>query len=486
MQKTIAIIGGGPAGLMAAEVIGAHDVKVDVYDSMPSLGRKFLMAGKSGLNVTHSEPIERFVSRYGKRRAQIEPMLKQFGPDQLRQWARDLGIETFVGTSGRVFPVGMKASPLLRAWLKRLNDSGVTFHLRHKWKGFLTPELALAAVRVASLWDPGGENRDMIGLKFETLDGEQEVKADAVVVALGGGSWARLGSDGAWIPALKQAGAQVEPLRPSNCGFDVNWSLYFRERFEGHPIKPVVLSFDSFHQQGEFIVTKEGVEGSLIYAASSLLRDEIDAKGSAVMMLDLAPDRSHEWLVERLSRSRGSRSMASHLEKSVNIKGVKAGLLREFVSKEDFSHLQPLAHYIKNLPIPLIAARPLDEAISSAGGVRFESLDDRAWTFARLVVFNQRIFVGITAQNCIDIFHAAEISTDRNILDSTLMYVRRLRFIPRTSILLPRNASLRTREINIHIRAFEFLNLFIHVITLSVNLHTLMDYCHNPCSVFSQ
>ncbi len=365
MQKSVAIIGGGPAGLMTAEVISAQGLKVDLYDLMSSLGRKFLMAGKSGLNISHSEPFERFASRYGKRRAQIEPMLKQFGPDQLRQWAHDLGIETFVGTSGRVFPVGMKASPLLRAWLKRLDDLGVTFHLRHKWK----------ASCLCSRPVPGAED-GALSLLFESPNGDVAVKADAVVLALGGGSWARLGSDGAWIPVLKQAGAQVEPLRPSNCGFDVAWSVHFRERFEGHPIKSVVLSFDSFHQQGEFIVTKEGVEGSLIYAASSLLRDEIDAKGSAVIMLDLAPDRSHEWLVERLSRSRGSRSMASHLEKSVNIKGVKAGLLREFVSKEDFAHLQPLAHYIKNLPIPLIATRPLDEAISSAGGVRFESLDE--------------------------------------------------------------------------------------------------------------
>jgi len=367
MDKSVAVIGGGPAGLMAAEVISVHGVKVDVYDSMPSLGRKFLMAGKSGLNITHSEPFEQFVSRYGKRRAQIEPLLKRFGPDELRQWVHGLGIETFVGTSRRVFPVGMKASPLLRAWLKRLDDSRVTFHLRHKWTGWLSP--ASAAV-------PGGEDAALSTLTFETQDGDVAIQADAVVLALGGGSWARLGSDGAWVDRLRRAGAEVEALRPSNCGFDVSWSPHFRERFEGHPIKSVVLSFGSFRQQGEFIVTKEGVEGGLIYAASALLRDEIDAKGSAMMMLDLAPDRSHEWLVERLSRSRGSRSMASHLEKNVTIKGVKAGLLREFVSKEDFLNLQPLAHFIKNLPIPLIATRPLDEAISSAGGVTFESLDE--------------------------------------------------------------------------------------------------------------
>jgi uncharacterized flavoprotein (TIGR03862 family) len=361
MRNSVAIIGGGPAGLMAAEVISARGrfAKVDVYDSMPSLGRKFLMAGKSGLNITYSEPFEQFVSRYGKRRPQLEPMLKRFGPDELRQWVHGFGIETFVGTSGRVFPVGMKASPLLRAWLKRLADSGVTFHPRHRWKGFLS-------------FAQGGLSL----LNFESPKGEKTIQADAVVLALGGGSWSRLGSDGAWVPWLEQAGVQVEPLKPSNCGFDVDWSLHFRERFDGHPLKSVVLSFGSFRQQGEFIVTKEGIEGSLIYAASALLRDEIDARGSAVVTLDLAPDRSYEWLVERLSKPRGSRSMASHLEKTVNIKGVKAGLLREFVSKDDFQKTERLAHFIKNLPILLIATRPLDEAISSAGGVTFESLDE--------------------------------------------------------------------------------------------------------------
>jgi uncharacterized flavoprotein (TIGR03862 family) len=356
MNKSVVVIGGGAAGLMAAEAISAQGMNVHLYDSMPSLGRKFLMAGKGGLNITHSEPFEQFVSRYGKRRAEIEPMLRKFGPNELRQWVHGLGIETFVGTSGRVFPagVGMKASPLLRAWLKRLADSGVTFHLRHKWQG----------------WLPDGS------LHFETPNGSAAIKADATVLALGGGSWSRLGSDGAWVPWLEQAGIPVAPLKPSNCGFDVHWSPHFRGRFDGHPIKSVVLSFGTFQQQGEFIVTKEGVEGSLIYAASALLRDEIEARGSAVMTLDLAPDRSAEWLAERLSKPRGSRSTASHLEKTVNIRGVKAGLLREFVPKDDFANAERLAQSIKNLPIPLIAARPLDEAISSAGGVTFESLDE--------------------------------------------------------------------------------------------------------------
>jgi hypothetical protein len=353
VNTSVVIIGGGPAGLMAAEVISTRGIQVDVYDSMPSLGRKFLMAGKSGLNITHSEPFGRFVSRYGNRRTQFEPMLNRFGPNELIQWVHGLGIQTFVGTSGRVFPVGMKASPLLRAWLKRLTDAGVTLHLRHKWKGWL-PDKAL---------------------QFASPNGDVTIKADVTVLALGGGSWSRLGSDGAWIPWLEQAGTQIEPLKPANCGFDVDWSAHFRERFEGHPVKSVALSFGDFRQQGEFIVTKEGVEGSLIYAASALLRDEIEARGSAVMTLDLAPERSQEWLVEKLSKPRGARTMASQLEKTVAIKGVKAGLLREVVAKEDFSRVERLAYFIKNLPIPLIRPRPLEEAISTAGGVTFESLN---------------------------------------------------------------------------------------------------------------
>ena len=354
MNHSVAIIGGGPAGLMAAEVLSQQHIKVDVYDSMSSLGRKFLMAGKSGLNLTHSEPFEKFVSRYGNRRKEIEKWLMDFTPDDLREWAHRLGVETFVGTSGRVFPKEMKASPLLRVWLKRLDEAGVNFYLRHKWVGW---------------------NADK-SLKFETPEGEKPVNADAVVLSLGGGSWARLGSDGAWVNWLKQAGVKVEALKPSNCGFDVAWSPHFRGKFNGHPIKSVVLSFESFRQQGEFIVTKEGVEGSLIYAASALIRDAIEVKGEAVISLDMAPDRSHEWLFEKLSKPRGSRSMSSHLEKTVGLKGVKAGLLYEFVSKEDLLSVEKLTSSIKQLRIPLIAPRPLDEAISSAGGVTFESLNE--------------------------------------------------------------------------------------------------------------
>ncbi|HEY5269713.1 MAG TPA: TIGR03862 family flavoprotein [Anaerolineales bacterium] len=359
-SHSVAVIGGGPAGLMAAEVLIQGGVRVDLYDSMPSVGRKFLVAGKGGLNLTHAESREKFISRYGKRRAQLEPLLDKFGPEELRSWVHELGIATFVGTSGRVFPVGMKTAPILRAWLLRLRKGGVTFHMRHKWCGW--------------------SNDD--SLRFETPDGETSVSPNAVVLALGGGSRARLGSTGAWVPLLIERGVAVAALKPSNCGFDVNWSEHFRTRFEGFPLKSVIASFtnskgNAFHKQGEFIVTATGVEGSLIYAISAQLRDEIEANGCAVIKLDLAPGWSLPRLRDRLSQPRGSRTLSGHLERSVHIKGVKAGLLREFVPKQDFADPERLASAIKELPIPLIAPRPLDEAISSAGGVLFEELDER-------------------------------------------------------------------------------------------------------------
>jgi uncharacterized flavoprotein (TIGR03862 family) len=355
----LAIIGGGPAGLMAAEVLTQAGLRVDLYESKPSMGRKFLVAGKGGLNLTHSESLEQFLSRYGARRPQLEPLLKDFGPGQLRQWAQGLGIETFVGTSGRVFPVGMQTAPLLHAWLERLRAAGVTFHTRHTWLG----------------WNNAGS------LRFATPAGETAMQADAVILALGGGSWPQTGSTGAWIPILADRGVPVAPLKPANCGFDAAWTEHFRTRFAGHPLKTVLLSFTDSHgrafsQPGEFIVTETGLEGSLIYACSALLRDEIEATGQAVIHLDLAPGWTQARLLQRLSRPRGAKSISSHLERSVGLKGLKAGLLWEFVPKADFADPEKLAHAIKDLPIPLLAARPLKEAISSAGGVRFEALDE--------------------------------------------------------------------------------------------------------------
>jgi uncharacterized flavoprotein (TIGR03862 family) len=355
----VAVIGGGPAGLMAAEILLRGGARVALYDAMPSVGRKFLVAGKGGLNLTHSEPREQFLSRYGARRPQIEPLLAQFGPDELRKWAAELGIETFVGTSGRVFPTGMKAAPLLYAWRQRLGNSGLEFHPRHKWIG----------------WNADNS------LHFEAPDGEKHVQAGAVILALGGGSWPQLGSTAAWIPLLAARGIRIAPLKPANCGFDVRWTEHFRAKFDGQPLKSVVLTFTDrsgavFQRQGEFIVTPNGVEGSLIYALSAPIRTEIELSGSASIHLDLAPGWPHQRLVERLSQPRGSRSMASHLEKTVGIKGVKAGLLWEFVPRENFSDPEKLAAAIKALPIPLVAPRPLEEAISSAGGVAFDNLDE--------------------------------------------------------------------------------------------------------------
>jgi hypothetical protein len=365
MNKSVAIIGGGPAGLMAAEVLSKHNIKIDVYDSMPSLGRKLLMAGKSGLNITHSEKFEGFVSRYGNKKTEIEKWLKQFSPDDLRNWVHEFGIETFIGTSGRVFPKGMKASPLLRAWINKLSESEVEFHVRHKLVG-LTSLTGLT----------GLNSRTGLTCQFETPDGLKQVEADALILALGGGSWRRLGSTGEWVELLKQLEVKVEALKPANCGFDVAWSKHLVEKYHGHPIKSVTLSFDSFHQQGEFIITKEGVEGGLIYSASAMMRDEIEKNGKAIIFLDLAPDKTKEQLIEKLSKPRGSRSLSSYVEKTMGIKGVKMGLLYEVLSKEDFANAEKLASFIKRLPISLIATRPLDEAISSAGGVSFDSLNE--------------------------------------------------------------------------------------------------------------
>ncbi len=359
-NKSVAIIGGGPAGLMAAEVLAQGGVRVDLYDAMPSVGRKFLLAGKGGMNLTHAEPAAAFLSRYGMRNAQIAPLLDGFGPEALRAWVHGLGIDTFVGSSGRVFPADMKAAPLLRAWLHRLREAGVRFHMRHRWLG----------------WDEDG------ALRFLAPPGELTMQADAVVLALGGGSWARLGSDGAWLPLLAQRGVAVAPLRPANCGFEIAWSEHFRTRFAGHPLKSVTVSHTdaagvAASRQGEFVVSGSGVEGSLIYALSAPLREQIAAAGSVLLHLDLMPDWRSQRVLDEVARPRGSRSMSSHLQSRLGLKGVKTGLLRELASAQDFAEPARLAAMIKALPLRLTATRPLDEAISSAGGVTFEALDQR-------------------------------------------------------------------------------------------------------------
>ena len=385
LRCDVAIVGGGPAGLMAAEVLARAGVAVHLFDAMPSVGRKFLLAGKGGLNLTHSEPHAPFATRFAARQPQIEPLIAAFGGPEVRAWAEGLGVETFVGTSGRVFPADMKAAPLLRAWLQRLRGQGVQFHMRHRWLG----------------WAQDG------ALRFAAPAGEVQVRAQAVVLALGGGSWARLGSDGAWVPLLAERGVAVAPLRPSNCGFDVlradapagetrraflqellgrtptppvGWTPHFTERFVGQPFKTVALSATdsqgrSFSRRGEFVVTATGVEGSLVYAASQLLRDEIEAHGHATFHLDLLPDHSAERVLVEVRHPRGARSLSSHLKSRLGLDGIKAGVLYEHLGKDGMNDPVALAHAIKALPITVVATRPLDEAISTAGGVAFEALD---------------------------------------------------------------------------------------------------------------
>lgn len=362
-SRRVAVIGGGPAGLMAAEGLAAQGVQVDVFDAMPSVGRKFLMAGRGGLNLTHSEAAAPFLARYGERAAQVAPWLAAMDAAALRAWAHELGIETFVGSSGRVFPQEMKAAPMLRAWLARLRASGVRFHMRHRWLGW-----------------PEGAAPSPAMLRFDTPDGVQTQTADAVVLALGGGSWAKLGSDGAWADGLQVHGITVAPLRPANCGFDVAWSEHFRQRYAGQPVKSVAMSCARKNQitparQGEFVVSDTGIEGSLVYALSAPLRDQIDADGHAVAVLDLAPDWSQEKVMAAVTHPRGARSMSSHLQSRMGLTGVKAGLLRECASAEDFKDPARLAVRIKALPVTLVRARPIDEAISTAGGVAFDAVD---------------------------------------------------------------------------------------------------------------
>ncbi|HEX8612385.1 MAG TPA: TIGR03862 family flavoprotein [Telluria sp.] len=356
-QARVAVIGGGPAGLMAAEVLSQGGAAVDLYDAMPSVGRKFLLAGKGGMNITHSEPPADFIERYGERAGQVAPWLAGFDAQAVRDWIHGLGVDTFVGTSGRVFPTDMKAAPLLRAWLHRLREGGVHFHMRHRWTG----------------WNGAA-------LRFATPDGEREVIADAVILALGGASWARLGSDGAWVPLLRERAVPVAPLVPSNCGFDTGWSEHFSSRHAGAPLTTVAITaLDAkgvpHKRQGQFVITAGGVEGSLIYALSANLREQIAANGSTTIWLDLVPDFSSEKVFDEVTRPRGSRSMSSHLQSRLGIKGVKSGLLRECLSAAEFGDTARLAQALKMLPVTLQRARPIDEAISSAGGVRFDALD---------------------------------------------------------------------------------------------------------------
>jgi len=369
-EVQVAIVGGGPAGLMAAEVLSQAGVSVHLFDAMPSVGRKFLLAGKGGLNLTHAEDPQLFRTRYGDRQNQAGQWLDQMDAQAVRDWAKGLGVSTFVGTSGRVFPEEMKAAPLLRAWLHRLRHpvSGVPvqFHMRHRWQGWKGEQL---------VFQPTGPA------------GFTHVRARATLLALGGASWPRLGSDGAWVPILAEQRVPIAPLKPANCGFDVmgrdgqGWTEHFRSRFAGHPLKSVAVRIEGtlspqgqpegearFERQGEFVVTETGLEGSLIYAASALLRDDL-AQGAAQLVLDLLPDKTLDQVRAEVRWPRGSRSLSSHLKSRLGIDGVKMGLLYELCSPETIAHPEALALNLKRLPVPLKSPRPVDEAISTAGGV---------------------------------------------------------------------------------------------------------------------
>ncbi len=440
-HKNAVVIGAGPAGLMAAEVLAQAGLQVDVYDAMPSAGRKFLLAGKGGLNLTHSEPAAEFAARFGARRAQVEPWLQAFGAAAVRDWALRLGIETFVGTSGRVFPKDMKAAPLLRTWLHRLrqcqinaggdgrDDDGscgriaalpVQFHMRHRWLGWddvgVGVGVGVGATGAGATGAAVAALNPVQHLRFESAGAEVLASAEVVVLALGGASWPQLGSTGAWVDLLAAQGVDVAPLLPANCGFDVvfgsevgnelgnqsGWSPFFAQKFAGLPFKSVAIevhsavragspalspveaveafsnsgsSRASFVRKGEFVATATGVEGSLIYAASALLRDTIASDGRATFHIDLLPDVPAAKVQAEVNHPRGSRSLSSHLKSRLHLDGIKMAILVEVLGKDGMNDAARLAVAIKHLPLTLARPRPVAEAISSAGGVRFGALD---------------------------------------------------------------------------------------------------------------
>lgn len=350
----VVIIGAGPAGLMAAEVLASKGIKVEIFDAMPTAGRKFLMAGKSGLNISHNEELSKLITKFGDKQQLLTPALTDFNAQHIVDFMTSLGIESFVGSSGRIFPKVMKTAPLLRNWLASLGKRGAKLHTRHKWIG----------------WDDSG------ALLFKSGDKTVKVTAKATVLALGGASWPKLGSDGAWVDILQGKAIKINPLKPANCGFDVSWSEHFLSNSEGKPVANVLLNFEDTVVKGSFIITKHGLEGGAVYTQSALLRDAIDKSGSATLKIDLTPDISQDKLAKALARPKGHKSMSNHIRRTTGITGVKGQLLRECLPKETFDDPEALAKAIKALPILLERPRPLAEAISSAGGISFDELDD--------------------------------------------------------------------------------------------------------------
>ena len=377
------MIGAGPAGLMAAEALASQGLRVWVFDAKPSVGRKFLMAGRGGLNITHSEPFDNFVARYRGRSGVMQTVLAAFDAQALRDWVHGLGVQTFVGSSGRVFPQEMKAAPLLRAWLHRLRGQDVQFFMRHRWLGWhAAAQVASSAQQACETAAPSPyaqntSSHTPLTLSFDSPEGQTKLNVDAVILALGGGSWAKLGSDGAWWPWLKALGISLAPLAPSNGGFEAKWSAHFTQQYAGTPLK--TASFKSSASgatplRGECLVTQHGLEGGAVYTLSADLRDQIANRGRATLTIDLLPDHTPPRVLEELTRARGTKSMSSHLRTRLGLHGVKAGLLRECVAADILKDPVKLAQAIKALPVVLTACRPLDEAISTAGGVKFEGL----------------------------------------------------------------------------------------------------------------
>lgn len=352
-----AVIGAGPAGLMAAETLAAAGIPVTVYERMPRPARKLLLAGRGGLNLTHSVPLEAFLARYRAGAPRLAAAIEAFPPAALRAWCEGLGQETFVGSSGRVFPRAMKTSPLLRAWLQRLGDLGVEMKLRHRWLG----------------WDAAG------GLRFETPDGEITATPLVTVLALGGASWPHLGSDASWVAALQQSGTAVAPLAPSNAGVLVSWSDMFRGKFAGAPLKRIRLALGGESARGEAMITKDGLEGGAVYALSAPIRDALSASGRADLLVDLRPDATEAELVTRLAKPRGKQSLATFLRKALSLDAVAIGLMQEAAHGTGrplgARSAEEIARLVKAVPVSATGSASIDRAISTAGGVAFDAID---------------------------------------------------------------------------------------------------------------